>query len=130
MSWNVRLLQCQGVLDRVRWGGGGRRMRFDDCPSCVNGKLRVCLRLRSARGPGSAAHCSTITCAAPSNRLWRRFSGSSPPPVTGWAVTLVEKPPHVSEEYVAVMKLAGELAGTRDTLPPLEFAHHLWRRGG
>jgi transcriptional regulator with XRE-family HTH domain len=42
------------------------------------------------------------------------------------AVALVEKPRQVSEEYVAVM----ELAGTRDTLPPLEFPHHLWRRAG
>jgi transcriptional regulator with XRE-family HTH domain len=45
-------------------------------------------------------------------------------------VALVEKPRQVSEEYVAVMKLADELAGTRDTLPPLEYPHHLWRRAG
>ena len=46
------------------------------------------------------------------------------------SVALVEKPRQVSEEYVAVMEMAGELAGTRDTLPPLEFPHHLWRRAG
>jgi transcriptional regulator with XRE-family HTH domain len=43
-------------------------------------------------------------------------------------VTLSEKPRAVSPEYVAVMELAGQLAGKRDTLPPLEFPHQLWRR--
>ncbi len=46
------------------------------------------------------------------------------------SVALVGKPRPVSEEYIAVMELAGQLAGTRDTLPPLEFPHHLWRRAG
>jgi transcriptional regulator with XRE-family HTH domain len=46
------------------------------------------------------------------------------------SVTLMEKPRPVSQEYVAVMEMAGELAGKRHTLPPLEFPHYLWRRAG
>lgn len=44
------------------------------------------------------------------------------------AVTLSEKPRPVSPEYVAAMELAGQLAGKRETLPPLEFPHQLWQR--
>jgi transcriptional regulator with XRE-family HTH domain len=46
------------------------------------------------------------------------------------SVTLMEKPRPVSEEYLAVMELAGQLAGKRDTLPPLQFPSYLWRRAG
>jgi transcriptional regulator with XRE-family HTH domain len=46
------------------------------------------------------------------------------------SVALMEKPRKVSAEYVAVMELAGELAGKRDKLPPLEFPSDLWRRAG
>ena len=44
------------------------------------------------------------------------------------SIRLLEKPRPVSEEYIAVMELAGKLAGKRDVLAPLEFPHHLWRR--
>jgi transcriptional regulator with XRE-family HTH domain len=46
------------------------------------------------------------------------------------SVTLTEKARPVSQEYIAVMDLAGQLAGKRKTLPPLRFPHHLWRRAG
>jgi transcriptional regulator with XRE-family HTH domain len=42
-------------------------------------------------------------------------------------VTLTDKPRPVSPEYIAAMHLADQLAGKRNTLPPLRFPHHLWR---
>jgi transcriptional regulator with XRE-family HTH domain len=45
-------------------------------------------------------------------------------------VSLADKPRPVSQEYIAAMELAGQLAGKRHTLPGLEFPHQLWRRAG
>jgi transcriptional regulator with XRE-family HTH domain len=42
-------------------------------------------------------------------------------------VRIEGKPRPVSAEYVAVMQLAGQMAGKRDTLPPLDFPHDVWR---
>ena len=43
------------------------------------------------------------------------------------SVSLVEQPRPVSDEYVAVMQMADELAGKRETLPVLRYPHRIWR---